>query len=115
MTKANGTVRALHDHVIVEDMHFGERVTKSGIIITSDDAKSRGIRPRWGKVYAIGPKQTDIRIGDWVLVEHGRWTRGIQLINDSGAETVVRRVDTDAIMAVADTCPEYDETIGDAV
>ena len=37
-------------------MEFGEQRTEGGIIIMSDDGKSMGIHPRWGKVLAVGPK-----------------------------------------------------------
>ena len=53
-------IRALHDHVIVCDMNFDEKISNGGIIIPSGDKKLEGIHPRWGRVYAIGPKQKDI-------------------------------------------------------
>jgi co-chaperonin GroES (HSP10) len=69
----------LHDHVIVTDMNFGQRTLSSGIIMLGDDTKTDGIRPRWAKVYAVGPDQKDVVVGQWILVEHGRWTRGIEV------------------------------------
>ena len=30
-------VRALKDHILVEDMHFGERLSNGGIIILDDN------------------------------------------------------------------------------
>lgn len=98
-------IRPILDHIIVQDMEFGEQKTKSGIIIVNDDGKQHGIKPRWGKVYAIGPKQCDINVGDWVLVEHGRWTRGIDLENDDGSLITVRRVEPSAIMLSSDQKP----------
>ena len=75
-------VFAIKDHVIVADMDFGERVTKGGIIKLEDDGKDEGIRPRWGRVYSVGPEQKDVKIGEWVLVKHGRWTRGVDIIKN---------------------------------
>jgi co-chaperonin GroES (HSP10) len=98
-------VRPILDHVIVEDMEFGEQRTKSGIIIVDDDGKSHGIKPRWGKVYAVGPKQKDINVGDWILIEHGRWTRGFNFERDNGSVYTLRRVDTDAIIMKSDKKP----------
>jgi Chaperonin 10 Kd subunit len=116
MQTVTGTIQALRDHVIVTDMDFGERVTSAGIVLLSDDGKSRGIRPRWGQVLVVGPEQTDVTPGQWVLVEHGRWTRGFRLKQADGNERVIRRVEAGAILAVSDTCPNHDETInGDAV
>lgn len=98
-------VRPILDHVIVEDMEFGEQKTKSGIIIVDDDGKSHGIKPRWGKVYAIGPKQNDVNVGDWILIEHGRWTRGFNFEREDGSVYTLRRVDTDAIIMKSDKKP----------
>lgn len=106
-------VTALQDHVIVTDMNFSERVTSSGIVLRSDDGKSEGIRPRWAQVYAIGPKQSDVSVGQWILVSHGRWTNGVK-IQDVDGEKTIRRVDTKDILAVSDTKPS-DETLSDAV
>lgn len=98
-------IRPILDHVIVQDMEFGEQKTRSGIIIIDDDGKQHGIKPRWGKVYAVGPKQEDVKVGDWVLIEHGRWTRGIDLDNEDGSTTTVRRVEPKSIMAISDRKP----------
>jgi hypothetical protein len=108
-------IRALHDHVIVSDMDFGEIRLSSGIILRSDDGKSHGIKPRWGKVYKVGPEQKDIKEGQWILVEHGRWTRKIK-INDGDSEKEIQKVDTEAILAVSDEKPnDSDQYIGDSV
>lgn len=101
----------LHDSVIVSDMNFEERTTSTGIVVVSDDGKNSGIRPRWGKVYAIGPDQKDVQVGQFVLVAHGRWTRGINIEDDHGKHTV-RRIDTNDILAISDE-PVVDDTMGD--
>ena len=53
-----GRLTPIRDHVIVEEMNFGEQKTKAGLIILSDDGIDRGIRPRWGRVYAKGRENT---------------------------------------------------------
>lgn len=95
--------KPLGKHVIVTDMEFSERITHSGIIIPNDDKKSEGIRPRWAKVYAIGPEfeSDEITIGSWILISHGRWTRGIDVEDETGKKTL-RRVDTNDILLVSD-------------
>jgi co-chaperonin GroES (HSP10) len=105
------SIKPLRDDVIIVDMEFGEQATKSGIIVRSDDGKTHGIKPRWGKVYAVGPTQQDVKIGQWVLVEHGRWTRGVN-IEDSDGEKTIRKIDTNAMMMISDTPPENDVVIG---
>jgi co-chaperonin GroES (HSP10) len=103
-------IRTLHDWVIVSDMNFGETVTKSGIVLRSDNAKSHGVKPRWGKVYCVGPEQKDVKVGDWILVEHGRWTRAAK-INDGEQELIIHRVDTEGILASSEQAPSADDVV----
>lgn len=97
-------IRALHDDIIISNMDFGEIKTSSGIVIRSDDGKSHGVKPRWGKVYKVGPEQKDIKEGQWILIEHGRWTRKIK-IHDGESEKEIQKVDNEAILAVSDEEP----------
>lgn len=106
-------LRPLNDAVIVSDMVFDERISNGGIILMNDNGKSSGIRPRWGKVYAVGPEQKDIRVGTWICVEHGRWTRGIEIEDETGKQTL-RRVDPKDVMMESDERPN-DVTFSDAI
>ena len=106
-------LKPLHDSVIVSDMTFDERLTTGGIVLLSDNGKSTGIRPRWGRVYAVGPDQKDIRVGTWVCVEHGRWTRGIEIEDENGKQTL-RRVDPKDVMMESDEKPA-DVTFSQAI
>ena len=54
-----------------------------------------------------------MRPGQWILVAHGRWTRGIEIEDDTGVHTI-RRVDADDILLVSDEQPS-DDTMSDAV
>jgi co-chaperonin GroES (HSP10) len=105
------SVRPLHDGIIVTDMGFEERISSGGIVIVGDDKKSSGIRPRWGRVYAVGPEQEDVTVGQYVLVAHGRWTRGINVEDQDGRKTI-RRIDPKDILLVSDE-PMEDETLSD--
>jgi|TARA_B110000858_G_C17799385_1_gene474381 co-chaperonin GroES (HSP10) len=112
--KAN-TVTPLHEGVIVSEINFGERTTASGIIIRSDDGTSHGVRPRWGKVYSVGPTQTDVKVGQWIMIEHGRWTRSFDIIGDSGVTTTLWKVEEKSILIVTDEKPlDYGDTNPDA-
>ncbi len=93
-------LKPVHDHIIVVDMVFGERLTQGGIIMPGDDRTSEGIRPRWARVFAIGPKQRDVKVGEYILVKHGRWTRGIDM-EVAGESVTIRRVDNDDILLVS--------------
>lgn len=100
-------LRALKDHVLVTGMNFDGRKLSSGIQLLGDDLRTAGIRPRWAQVYAIGPDQLDIKIGQWVLVSHGRWTRGIE-IEDTAGEQTLRRIDPEDVLLIADDEPADD-------
>lgn len=104
--KVRGKIQPLRDCVFVSDMNFDTVKTASGIIIPKDDGKVNGIHPRWGKVWAIGPDQKDLKVGDWVLIEHGRWTRTVEFEDEEGHVIEVRMVDNNAIMLASDNLPE---------
>ena len=103
----------IRDWVIATDMNFEGRTLTSGIILPGDNGKSQGIRPRWGQVYAVGPEQHDVQVGDWICVAHGRWTRGVEIQDQTGTRTV-RRIDPNDILLVSDSLPT-DDTVSDAV
>jgi co-chaperonin GroES (HSP10) len=86
-------------------MEFGEEKTQSGIILKSDDGRVEGIKPRWGRVWAIGPEQTDVKVGEWVLMEHGRWSRAAEYENEDGTITKIQKADVKAMLATADEKP----------
>lgn len=98
-------ITPLKKRVLVSDMHFGETKTKGGIILTDDDGSESGIHPRWGKVYAIGDQQEDVKVGEWVMVAHGRWSRGFK-IKKKGVELEVRMIDENDILLVSEDEPD---------
>jgi co-chaperonin GroES (HSP10) len=113
-SKVNGKILPLHDKVLVHNMHFGEQFTKTGIFIPGDDGKTHGIHPRWGQVYAVGPAhKEEFNVGDWILVEHGRWSRGIEIEEPSGDKTTIRLIDNNCVMLWDHEKPQ-DALIGDA-
>ena len=85
------------DKIFVVDLEHGPRKTKGGIITPDDNMTIRGIRPRWCQVWRVGSTITAVEPGDWILVEHGRWSQGIPLELDEG-ELKVWHVDPEAIM-----------------
>ncbi len=98
-------IKPLKKRVLVSDMHFGETKTKGGIILTDDDGSEGGIHPRWAKVYAIGDQQEDVTVGQWVMVSHGRWSRGFK-VRKEGVELEVRMIDENDILLVSDEEPD---------
>ena len=66
-----GNITAIKDWVIISDMAFDERLSSGGIVLLNDNGTDEGIRARWGFVRKVGPEQTDVEPGQWILVDHG--------------------------------------------
>ena len=98
-------ITPLKKRVLVSKMHFGETKSKGGIILIDDDGSQAGIHPRWAEVYAIGKDQEDVKVGQWVMVSHGRWSRALKVKKDN-VELEVRMIDEDDILLVSDEEPE---------
>jgi len=109
--KVTGNLIPLNDNILITDMNFDARVTAGGIVLLNDDGKSEGIRHRWGRVWKVGPKQLDVKVGEWILLEHGRWTRGVTVVEADGNEITIRRADLNGILAVSEEEPG-DNTFG---
>lgn len=95
-------LQAIKKDIIVSDMSFDVRLSNGGLILLNDNGKSTGIRPRWGRVYAVGPDQHDVRVGQWICVAHGRWTRGLDIEDESGKRTI-RKIDPKDILLISDS------------
>ena len=110
-------IQALHKDVLVSDMEFDTRITQSGLILPNDNGTSLGIRPRWGRVYAVGPKQKEVRVGQWIMVAHGRWTRGIDIEDgELDHKRTIRKIDPNDILLIADQEQRpQDDTMSTAV
>ena len=110
-------IKALHNNVIVSDMEFDTRITQSGLILPNDNGTTLGIRPRWGRVYAVGKDQKDVQVGQWICVAHGRWTRGVDIDDStSSVKRTIRKIDPADILLVADGNERpQDDTMSTAV
>lgn len=102
----------LADKVFVTEMDAGVRLTASGLILADDDMRTSGIRSRWARVWKIGPKVQDISVGEWVLVEHGRWTNGLDMELENGEVITVWHIDyPNAVLLVSDVDPREHKCI----
>lgn len=97
--------KPLKKNVFVSDLDHGIRVTARGIIIPDDNMKDHGIRPRWGCVFAVGSEVDDLQPGDWVYVEHGRWTNGIDLELPDGTVRIWRVEYPQSVLIASDRDP----------
>jgi len=98
-------VRPLSKDLLVINMDLGEMKTAGGIVIQSDDGKAHGVKPRWAQVYKVGEQcDLDVKEGQWVLIEHGRWTRKIK-IDDGQGEKEFQKVEVKSVIAVTNERP----------
>ena len=98
-------LRATRGKILATDIEIGERKTDGGIVLLDDNGKEEGVRPRWLRIYAMGEDTTDqVKVGDWVLVEHGRWSRGFE-VREGDEVTTLWQVDPDALLAVSEEKP----------
>lgn len=96
------------DKVFVTELESGMRKTRTGIIINDDVGKDHGLRPRWGQVWKVGKNVTDVVPGEWLLLEHGRWSIGIDLLEEDGSTVRIWHIDAEAVLVVNDTDPRLE-------
>jgi hypothetical protein len=94
-------LKLMGDKILVKKMEFGLGKSSGGIIRPDDEMTVQGARPRWCQVLAVGPEVNDVRPGQYVLMEHGRWTRGFDMLEDNQKITV-RMVDNKDMLLVSD-------------
>lgn len=101
-------IRAFKDRIIAVDGDLDDQITESGILIKSNIDQADGITPRWFRVFEVGPDIDWLKADDWVLVEYGRWTPGIELEDQRlGCEPQPAwRIDPEGCLAVSDNRPE---------
>jgi co-chaperonin GroES (HSP10) len=106
MATVHGDIKPLKNRVLVHNIEEGEYITKGGIIVLDDNGKERGIRERWAQIYSLGPDIDDLEVGNWILIKHGRWSRGIDVVDSTGEKNTIRMVDyPDAILLVSEEKP----------
>lgn len=98
------TIKPIHDKVLAKMIDgFGEKKTAGGLIIQEKDGTADAIRPRWFEVVYVGPEQKDVNPGEYVLVAHGRWSRGVNI--DPADDYKLYFLDNDEMLAVSDELP----------
>ncbi len=106
MATPNPTVHAasftpLGDNIFVTDLEGRVQKTLGGIIIPDDNMKEHGIKARWGRVWRMGPLAVNtVSVGEWVLIEHGRWTNKISIDLPEG-KVDCWKIDPKAILVAA--------------
>jgi len=107
-------IKPLKGKVFIKEIQRGERMW-GRIILRNDDGTAHGVRSRWAKVYAIGDDITDISVGEYVLLKHGRWTRAYTIEDENNENITVHAIDyPSGILVVCDEIPTgWEELFGD--
>ena len=82
MLEYNGQIKPLKNDILVVNMERGRMKTKGGVFLPHDDTElnEKNIKPRWAQVWKMGEDlDMPFEEGDWILVEHGRWSRIVKL------------------------------------
>ncbi len=101
--------RPIRNNVFVTDLDSGPHQTQGGIIIPDDNLSARGIHPRWARVWSIGPDVEDIQVGEWLFVEHARWTNAIDFEFPAGTVRVWRIDWPEAVLLASTIDPRLDQ------
>lgn len=100
----SNNVRAIGEKILAEviERPSGYIKTQSGLLVADKDGTENAIRPRWFKIYSIGPdNDMGLETGQYVYVEHGRWTREVK-VNE---ELKIVMLDNKDILLVSDEYP----------
>ena|ERR1017187_4362137 len=94
-------IKAVRKNIIfqfVEDVTQTRFINKadSGFIINSGDGNQTSIA-RWGKVTHVGPDVSEVKPGDFILIDAGKWTPGFY-VNDQR----YWKTDEDKVVGVSD-------------
>jgi co-chaperonin GroES (HSP10) len=100
-------IKPLHDKVLavmIEPIGI-ERRTRGGMILTEKNFGEDTIRSRWFKIMYVGDEQKDVKPGQYVLMPHGRWSRGLDLDGTHREEDKLFLLDNNDMLATTDQDP----------
>jgi len=106
-------IKPLKNDILVTNMEAGIKKTKSGILLPDDSTfKEENIKPRWCRIWKVGKNVDYVKPGQWVLVEHGRWTFRMKLLLSNEKEPIYfQKIDPESILLVSDEKPDYEEYV----
>jgi hypothetical protein len=100
------TITPIRDNVIGQMLEpVGDERTVNGLILTEKNLGEESVRPRWFLVTHCGPEQKDMTPGMFVLVPHGRWSRGLNLEGTLREADKLFLLDNEALMGTSDVNP----------
>lgn len=105
-------LECLSNSVMTEKMEYGERTTKSGFVIQAETMDHLGnfVRPRWSKVKYKADNIDFVDVGDWLLIEHGHWSFGMNMTINGKEEKlwyISPKSLREGLIAKSKTMPEH--------
>ena len=85
------------------DRPDGYKKTHGGLLLNDKDADVTAIRPRWFKIKSVGEDVDFVNEGQYVLVAHGRWSKGVEVDDET-----VYLLDNEEILGTSETDPMND-------
>lgn len=105
-------IKALRNKILAINIERGQTTSYGGILLLDDSLKKEGIYARWMQVYSIGSEVTDdIQEGNWIFVEHGRWTRVMRILMDDNSELELWGIDPDSVLLVSNERPDSERLL----
>lgn len=99
-------IKPIHDKVLARMLEpVGDERIMNGVIITERNLGEESIRPRWFEILSVGAEQTEMSAGEFVLVPHGRWSRGLDLEGTLREADKIFLLDNDALLGTSDVNP----------
>jgi co-chaperonin GroES (HSP10) len=99
-------ITPIRDNVMAKMLEpVGQERNVNGIILTERNLGEESIRPRWFEVICVGPEQTDLQAGSFVLVPHGRWSRGLDVDGTLREADKLFLLDNESLMGTSDVNP----------
>lgn len=98
------TIKAFGKRIlaVMAERPKGLRKTTSGLFIPDKDIDASGIRHRWFLIHSVGPDVDWCAPGQYVMVEHGRWSNGVKVDN----ELTLWLIDNNGCLMISDEVPE---------
>ena len=107
-------LKAIGNKILCHYIEKGQQLSRGGIVLIDDDNREEGIRPRWMQIYSVGPEVTSVEPGQWVMVEHGRWTHGMTMRDDNNEEFTLWGAEEESILLVSDDEPSIERSVSSA-
>jgi hypothetical protein len=98
------TIRSFGKRIlaVMAERPTGLRKTASGLFVPDKDKDTSGVRPRWFKVHSVGEQIDWCSPGQYIMVEHGRWSNGVKADND----LTLWLIDNECCLMISDEVPE---------